>query len=195
MELIAHDTDDTELAPRFTVRDYKDALQRQDKATIAEAIRRRFTDRYIYPVRTAPKRGFTIMAVSCLMIEALECFRQGYETSFQRSKKAFCLFFDEFEPFKDLRGHVPAFYKHVRCGILHQAETTDGWRIRRDETPLFDATAQTVNANRFLEALEQTLNRFCDDLKTADWDSPQWKNVRKKMDAIVRNCDRSPDGP
>ena len=41
-------------------------------------------------------------------------------------------FFDVESAFAPFRGHVRDFYKGVRCGILHQAETTMGWRIRRD---------------------------------------------------------------
>jgi hypothetical protein len=190
MNATAYDPEDTELAPGFTVRDYKRARDSQppDRDAIAEAIRERFTDRYIKPVGAAPRRGFTIMAVSCLMIEALESFRQGWETSDRQSKAAFCFFFDASEQFKDFRGHAQAFYTHVRCGILHQAETTGGWRIRRDSSALFDATAMTVNADRFLDALEQVLGSFCDELKTAAWDDPEWKRVRDKMNAIVRHC-------
>jgi hypothetical protein len=156
MNTTTHDPEDTELAPGFTVRDYKKARDSHppDRSAIAEAIRGRFADRYIKPVSAPPRRGFTIMAVSCLMIEALESFRQGWETSDRQSKAAFCFFFDASEPFKDLRGHAQAFYTHIRCGILHQAETTGGWRIRRDGGPLFDPAALTIDADRFLDALE-----------------------------------------
>jgi hypothetical protein len=184
-----HDSDDTELAPGFTVRDYKAARDKTppDRTAIAEAIRSRFLHRYIEPAQAKP-RGFTIMAVCCLMIEAFESFRQGWETTDGRSKAAFCFFFDASDPFKDLRGHAQPFYKHVRCGILHQAETTGGWRLRRDTSPLFDPAALTVNATAFLEALARVLGVFCDGLKTLPWDGTEWQNVRKKMDAIVQNC-------
>lgn len=194
MSTKAHDPADTELAPGFTIRHYERARDSHppDRDAIAEAIHRRFTDRYINPISGSPKHGFTIMAVSCLMIEALESFRQGWENTHQRSKAAFSSFFDSSEPFKAFRDHDKAFHTHVRCGILHQAETTGGWRIRRDDTPLFDAKALTVNAERFLDALKEVLETFRDELKAVDWNSAEWTNVRKKMDAIVRNC--RPDG-
>lgn len=184
-----HNPDDTELALGFTVRDYKKARDASppDRHAIAKAIRARFANRYITPVR-AKKRSFTIMAVSCLMIEALESFRQGWESSDGRSKAAFCFFFDAFDEFKDFRGHAQEFYKHIRCGILHQAETTGGWRLRRDSSPLFDSAARTINTVRFLDALETVLNRFCDDLEKLPWNSAEWTNVRKKMNAIIKNC-------
>ena len=183
-----HDPEDTELASKFTVRDYENARDVADRNAIAEAIRRRFSERYIWPVSTKSRHGFTMMAVSCLMIEALESFRQGWETSERQIKSAFCFFFDTAEPFKDLRGHAQAFYAHVRCGILHQAETTGGWRIRRDRSPLFDSNRLTVNAERFLQNLQQVMNTFCDGLKVAPWGGPEWRNVRNKMNAIAKRC-------
>jgi len=68
-----HSPDNTQLAPHFTVRDYKTACDSAPpgRTAIADALYARFNHRYIEPVRAKPG-GFTIMAVSCLMIEALE---------------------------------------------------------------------------------------------------------------------------
>ncbi|HSY47310.1 MAG TPA: hypothetical protein VLC46_00715 [Thermoanaerobaculia bacterium] len=122
------------------------------------------------------------------MVEAFESFVQGWESSEGRSKAAFCFFFDEFDQFKDFRGHSQDFYKHVRCGILHQAESTGGWRIRRDNSPLFDPAARTVNAEKFLDSLQGVLIGFCKNLEGLPWGGAEWKNVRTKMEAVVRNC-------
>jgi len=185
------DPEQTELATGFTVSDYKASRHEQDRQKIAEAIRKRFTERYINPAGadTQHKHGFTIMAISCLMIEALESFRQGWTTSDGQSKAAFCFFFDDAEAFGEFRGHGQQFYKNVRCGILHQAETTGGWRVVRIG-PLFDPDTLTVNAALFLETLGQVLDAFCNELRTAAWDSAEWKKVRRKMDAICANCRR-----
>lgn len=190
MQYLAHNPSDTELAHGVTVASYEKALGQipPDRDAIAEMICSRFTERYIAPVSTHVTHGFTIMAVSCLMIEALETFRQGWRSSDRQSKAAFCFFFDASEPFKDFRGHAQTFYTHVRCGILHQAETTGGWRIRRDRSPLIDAKNQTINADLFLKALKQVLGDYCEMLKAAEWESTEWKNARKRLGAIVENC-------
>ena len=178
----------TELASDFTVADYEKARHVKDRRAIAEAIRRRFTERYIRPLTVDPhrKHGFAMMAIACLMIEALESFRQGWETSDGQSKAAFCFFFDATESFAMFRGRGQSFYTHVRCGILHQAETTGGWKIER-KGPLLSADG-TINATRFIETLEHVLDGFCDELIGAPWDSPEWKKVCKKMNAICKNC-------
>jgi hypothetical protein len=180
------------LASNFKVSEYRRARSTEDRDAIADAIQRRFLERYIGPITdSSAKHGFTIMAVSCLMIEALECFRQGWIDTKPRGKGAMAsrLFFDTAEPLKDFRGHAQAFYTHVRCGILHQAETTGGWIVSRSG-PLFDPNASRINATIFVERVEDFLRAFCSDLKEKEWKSPDWKHVITKMDAIVKNCER-----
>jgi hypothetical protein len=60
----------TELAKGFTVKDYRQSLKDQNGAVIADAIRRRFGERYLTPITGATKHGFTMMAGACLTIEA-----------------------------------------------------------------------------------------------------------------------------
>src|SRR5260370_25336925 len=61
----------TKLATGFSVHDYQVARDAQDSLKISEAIRKRFTERYISPVADAEgKTGFAMMAISCLIIEA-----------------------------------------------------------------------------------------------------------------------------
>ena len=176
----------TELATGFTVRDYKTARDAKTREAIADAICRRFTDRYIDPASDAPKKhGFTMMAISCLMIEALESFRQGWKTTDDKGQSAFCFFFDTEDAFKEFRGYAQYFYRNVRCGILHQAEPARGWRIVRNG-PLFDPNTRTINAARFLRKLRGVLNDFCDRLKGAAWDSTDWKNVPEGLAANRR---------
>jgi hypothetical protein len=187
MRTLAIDPKDTELAKDFTVRQYEAARDARQREVIADAIQRRFTERYVTPATTGEQHGFTMMAVACLMIEALESFHQGWETSERQSKAAFCFFFDRENLFQDFRGYGQQFYNNVRCGILHQAETTAGWKIVR-ENALFDSISKTINAAEFLNRLRQALAAYCAALKAADWDSPNWKKVSKQMKAICANC-------
>jgi hypothetical protein len=182
-----------ELARGITVADYKTALGRKDATFVADLIERRFSERYFIPLMSIPrsrKHGFAIMAVCCLCIEAMESFRQGWENTDGKGKCAFCEFLKSEAPFRALYDHSIGFYRHVRCGILHQAETTAGWRIRRDG-PLFDPRTQTLNATTFLRSMRQSLGKYADSIRGNGWDHRLCRNAVKKLDAICRNCERT----
>lgn len=186
------------LASGFTVGNYVDAVNTHDRDVIAEGIHRRFTERYLEPVTAAAKRhGFTMMAIACLMVEALQSFRRGWADTSQRGQgeRAFYSFFDAEGVFAPFRGHARDFYKGVRCGILHQAETALGWRIRRDGDLLsVNAGIRTINATKFVRALQKALDRYRDALKTAAWDDESWVLLRTKMERVCANCTSGPPG-
>lgn len=175
----------TELARGYSVARYRRLDSAGDKNEIAKLISRRFTERYLAPVlaKHNVKHGFTTMAVGCLMVEALESFRQGWLDTRNRGKEAFCVFFDAHDEFSPFRGHGERFYYDVRCGILHQAETRGRWKVQR-KGPLFNEVDRTVNATKFVRKVGKVLKAYCRILAQDDWESDLWKNCRKKMDAI-----------
>ena len=177
--------------------------ERREK--IACFILERFTERYITPLRGCNKHGcecnthgFSIMAVSCLMIEALESFWQGWPDTGGKGKKgksekAFKSFFQRCARSNSRLGEfnevAEDFYVGVRCGILHQAETTNGWRIHRDEERwLYNQEEKIINATQFHKELERALGIYCEKLKTSDWDDDVWCDLRKKMCEVIKNC-------
>jgi hypothetical protein len=181
-------SDATELASNFTVAHYRRAAACKDRSVIAEALRRRFAERYIFPVsESRVKHGFATMAICCLMIESIETFRQGWESSRGHEGEAFERFFTREPAFAAFVGHEKHFYENVRCGILHQGETYRGWKVVR-RGALFDKTTRTINAALFLRKMRRVLDDFCDELKVAEWKSGQWERVNKKMRALCTNC-------
>jgi hypothetical protein len=187
--------DDTILCQRgkITVAVYRSMIQQKKKPEIAQFIHDRFTERYIAPLQPKmPKslrNGFCTMAVSCLMIEALESFWQGLPNTKSKgaSRGAFASFFDRSDNLKELRPYAGEFYTHVRCGILHQAETTGGWKIRRRGV-LFHSNTLTLNAARFHDELGRCLDTYRSALEREPLDSPLWIAFKTKMKAICRNC-------
>jgi len=121
------------------------------------------------------------------MIETLESFWRGWDSSKNQSELAFCSFFDRSSNLKDFKGYATDFYKNVRCGILHQAETLNGWHIRRDGQ-LFNSRTKTINATLFHDEMEECLRHYCLTLEQAEWNSIVWVNLRKKMKAITSHC-------
>lgn len=157
-----------------------------DRDGIANFIYERFHERYITPFDNNNKSGFIMLASGCLMIEALESFWQGWPKS-PNSALAFCQFFDREDRFSLLHGYSQEFYTHVRCGIMHQGETTGGWHIRRDLRVLFDSPSKTIDATVFLREMDGSLSDYCAKIKTAQWECKQWSNLRKKMKGICAN--------
>lgn len=184
---------EVQLAGDITVRRYADMVSGEEHRGVAGLIRKRFEERYLEPMLDNPNRhGFAILAVCCLMVEALESFRNGWKDTRERgrSEAAFCGFFQRHDEFKELRPVAHDFYRAVRCGILHQAETTDGWRVDQREGQLFaeNAGARWVSASEFGVRLKIVLERYESELINADWLATIWVNARKKLQAICRNC-------
>jgi hypothetical protein len=128
------------------------------------------------------------MAICCLTIESLISFRRGWSATEGKGDRVFKEFFSMHASFDQLALVASQFYGHVRNGLLHQAETTGGWRIRRDRGPIFDPKTKTIEADRFRDAVEAALRQYCDELRAGDWEDNIWRNFRRKMDAICRHA-------
>jgi hypothetical protein len=176
--------------PRVTVASLKVMMAHEDRGGITEFVERRFLERYFDPIEAlsaARKNGFSIMALCCLTVESLQCFREGLPISDGESRALFHRFFEREAEFIGFRGCWLGFYKYVRCGILHQGETTHGWRIRRSG-PLFEAETPQINATKFQAALKKSLVDYVNELKREDFDSDSWINCKKKLNSIIANC-------
>jgi len=181
------------LAGKITVAQYREMVRREDREGIAALVQKRFAERYLDPVLDGPNRhGFAVLAVCCLMVEALESFRHGWPRTEGKSEAAFCGFFQAHDEFRDLRPVAHEFYRAVRCAILHQAETTQGWRVHRDDGLLLEQDGiHWISAREFAERLKSVLHRYCEALTTSDWRSPVWTKARAKLQSICRNCGAS----
>ncbi|MCZ4314625.1 hypothetical protein O4H66_14545 [Comamonadaceae bacterium G21597-S1] len=177
----------TYLTKTVTVAKYRELEAAGDRVASGRFIVERFYERYFEPTVGAPKRhGFTLVAVGCLVIETLECFYEGKATSQGCSRAIFRNFFTRPTGLEALGRGGDWFYRDIRCGILHQAETCKGWRIRRSG-PLLDATSHSINAKRFIVLLQKAVEAYAINLAK---DPALWENFRTKMDAICNNCIR-----
>lgn len=189
--------EDVRLSSSGTIKKYLQLEAKKDRVAIADFLRERFTERYIIPLRGDPdkKHGFCTMAISCLMIEALESFWKGWPNTRNKSREAFHSFFQRcLEQGLDLGRFARKklsddFYYGVRCGILHQAETTRGWLILMKGPP-YNPDTKTINATKFHDELKKALHIYCVTLKQSDWDSEVWQNLRKKIRAVIKHCKR-----
>jgi hypothetical protein len=167
--------------------------QAEDRAGIAKFLYDRFMERYISPlkaVKEGEENGFLIMASCCLLIEGLTAFREGWCSTEGLSERAFRLFFDQEDRFALFRGHEHDFWESVRCGILHQGETGSGWILNFTDRfgELFVANEKRVNCFKFMKQLEAVLADYRDLLSRTPWNYEQWRNVRRKMEATIKDC-------
>jgi hypothetical protein len=139
------------------------------------------------------KNGFSLMANSCLLIETLESFYRGWGNTNGPNEIAFLKFFTRDSQFaKFAIDDMPSmFYKNIRCGILHQGETTGGWTLTRESSFLLNKNKKIINATKFLETLKNSLENYKTNLQTSDWNDDVWSNARKKIKAILKNTQSS----
>lgn len=186
-----HNSEKTKLTKTVTVGRYRELeaagdLRPADRAPCGRFLVERFQERYFEPTTEYRKRhGFTLMAVACLVIEALECFYEGEANSKGQSRAMFETFFKRKSGLECFGGGNDWFYKQIRCGILHQAETTGGWRVLRIG-PLLDTHARAINAKRFIDLLRAAVDDYARQLET---DPVLWANFKAKMKAVCDNCE------
>ncbi len=184
--------DDKGKKKSVTILKYLDFVQKQDKNSIAEFLYQRLHSRYLTPFQFTDKKyknGFSIMANCCLLIETLQSFKNGWGSTHGKSEQAFKDFFLSETNFIAFKKKEKEFYVNVRCGILHQGETSGGWKINRKGKNIFDNTNLTVDSITFAKEIEQSLKNYSEKLIKSPWDSECWDNFRTKMRKVISNCE------
>jgi hypothetical protein len=128
------------ISPKYYQKDWND-LQLQtrnspDWITAIKIFEDRIGGRFLKQIDLLdknPKRnigvfaGFAIMALDCLLIETLEQFYKGkLRTGQGMDEKVFFDFFQRssnFNSFFNTQAKATIFYRQIRCGLLHQAQT------------------------------------------------------------------------
>ncbi|WP_200822324.1 hypothetical protein [Caballeronia terrestris] len=172
----------------MTVERYQRLEQSNNRQALAEFVRERFDERYFRPIESTSrqdKHGFMIMAICCLIIETLESFYQGMPDTRKLSSAMFRSFFGRDTTLDVFAGDNDWFYKDIRCGILHQSEARNGWRIVR-RGRLLDKSRKSINATKFIRELRTIVDTYAEQLEK---DEEIWLKFKKKMKAVCKNCD------
>lgn len=115
----------------------------------------RINTRYLYPIEKIISigenigEGFAIVNLQCSLIETLESFINGCNSSynektrktewkrveqiiFRSNKEIFTSFFNKRKPFANYDSQINGedFYRNVRCPLLHETQTKNNWVIR-----------------------------------------------------------------
>lgn len=191
------------------------SLDKKQTFELVRFLNERYTERFFRPIeclRRTPGNeqgyGFAIMALCCLLVETIECYREGFpdsdhcqlthlstlcensvaptdyklNTPFEiTSEKAFIRFFNndrhkEYLP--DVDGKI--FYRKIRCGLLHQAQTKGTWRLVRTGK-YWDADKLTINRDEFAERLRACFDSYLNELKASDSSSNIWMLAQRKI--------------
>ena len=188
------DTNETlqEIIDKFKQR----KMNEEDKKNIQEFVKQRLMERYITPFpkdyetnNKSSQYGFLIMASMCLLIETIQAFKEGkdkynpgeYGGVFER-------FLTQPETFNCSQDLAKDFYENVRCGILHQGEIGNYWKITSSvkEAPITkEGKIKTISAPTFLKTMESALDEYVESLEK---DEGLFDNCMEKIGFIVQNC-------
>ena len=130
----------------------------------------RIRTRYINPIKSILEigdnlgEGFAVVNLQCSLIETIESFingcnseynsrkrktqwKKGVTIIFNSNKEIFISFFNSRTPFKELNIDGGLFYQDVRCGLLHETQTKNNWKIRCDTAESGLAYQEIDNGN------------------------------------------------
>ena len=169
-----------------------EVLQKDDTLHYREHKQRRF--------------GFAMLALDCLLIETLAQFYSGLKSS-EEAREELRLnnteFYVKFLIEKSFvlksafaRPAALAFYRTIRCGILHQAETKEDSLIRflddgnYSDKPFKlsdDEKSLKIYWSNFHQIIKNEFETYCKHLKNNDGPDDLREKFKDKMDFICRS--------
>jgi len=183
--------DQIEFRKGTTIAKIKELMAHHDTKALAKEIYHRFMERFLIPLKNVPNNcahGFFTMANCCLLIEAIQRYRQGLKDETQGEKEGlYANFFHDYPRFTINRAQGKELYHTLRSGVLHLGETK-GWLIHR-RGPIIDFEDKTINASKFRKALELSLRDYRDKLKKKKWASREWQNVVIRLNGFFQYSD------
>ncbi|WP_300058098.1 hypothetical protein [uncultured Roseobacter sp.] len=191
---MAKSSDSPQIAGHLTVQDWlerKSALECHPTSelwqkTFEEFLEKRLRTRYLDPVEmlaTSGKNdgeGFLIVSIQCALIEFLAALRSGkayrhlsngetlgpYE--YASSIRLFVCFLSSERPFSDWfpsNRKAETFYKNIRCGLLHEARTKGGWRIKTSREACIDHENKIIDRDKLQNAINDYIHNYGKRLK------------------------------
>lgn len=149
--------------------------------TFKEFLKKRLYQRYIKPIENVQAggknegEGFAIVSIQCALIEFLAALKTGKnfkspkkgEThgkfDYYKSSDLFCNFLADEEPFKNwftTYEQAMEFYENVRCALLHEARTKDGWRILASGGIAIDPQEKLIRRDEFQDAITKYITSY-----------------------------------
>lgn len=183
----------------------------------------RLETRYLRPIdrilfmRITSGEGFAVMTLICSLIEFLQSCYEGKTYDYKLMKSAdtkigygksgekFKSFLEQHQPFKAtfsisvskpnkyIKTFADDFYSNVRCGLLHEAATNNGWTIKtykEKNTPvsfvdISNENNKIIYRDRFVEEIKAYINTY----KKLIIDNKQDSNKQYLRDNFCRKLD------
>lgn len=205
---------DPYLASHWRASRVRSSLRSKRKKDLINFLRARYEERFFEPIRYLRNAGnlqgygIAMMSLCSLLVESIQCLRDGLPSTnggelkrlaaltppkkydvpsaeWKNGETAFKDFFADYSAlFPDIDGEE--FYRNVRNGLLHQAQTKNGWIIRVDQVKLFDPARKIINRNFFVTSLENAFKEYLDELRRNTRESVVWKKARRKIWWLIR---------
>ncbi|WP_372366420.1 gamma-glutamylcyclotransferase family protein [Candidatus Uabimicrobium sp. HlEnr_7] len=205
--------DNTKISGNITVEEWKNLrtillknmkeLPLQEWNAAFDIFYSRIQTRFLNPITSILEKdlmqgeGFTVVAIQCILIEFLEAFYQGKIYTVKRDNLWLYEYRSSRQLFKDfLLGHAPFneqfseklaanFYSHIRCGLLHEAQTKETSKIRaRSSSNLvkeLDKGNMIIYRTNFQEALICFIENYKNELLV---NMKRRQNFIRKMDDL-----------
>ncbi len=142
--------------------------------------RQRLKLRYLDPIKKLEDKagwegeGFTIVSIQCALIEFLSATRRGEKYRFLKNgqklgpyeySSSSALFQDFLSTIPPFSSHFNAasareFYQSVRCALLHEARTSNGWRLWVSGRQPIDPVARIVYRQALQDAICTYLEEY-----------------------------------
>lgn len=185
--------DGLRISPKYSTEDWRvlSINAPADWTRAADMVRDRLEGRFLRFADgwlSDPFSGFVVLAVDCLLAETIQQFRAGVTEGKRKSQKYIKQFLSgpRFQPYfdEDARTH---FYRDIRCGLLHQAEATGMWLVRRSQNVMLQRLTGNeryiIDVPRFHAAVRDSLQDYYRDIV-----DPAQEDLRarlwKKMDHL-----------
>lgn len=196
---------------KITVENIENWIKKGSKTELSDFFFDRFYNRYLKPFefdnqeyKKSYKNGFAIMSSCCLLIESFVSFTNPkFKVTKNKSERCFGYFFLKYNKFNCFsvdglelneylnseslknKGRSNDFYKNVRCGILHNGETKNNWKILRSGE-LFDEKNKAINATRFMNNLVKVIKQFQNKLLISDFNNDEiWKTYKARLEYLI----------
>lgn len=167
----------------------------KEKTTLISVIEHRLSRRFFKVIDNAKDEdisSFMSIAICCMLIETLECFIQGVRDTNKggESERMFKDFFNRTkDDFPGFAKNSTDFYLNVRGGLLHQAETMNGWFLVKSGK-IFEEKGKIkiINGPLFYDATKKAITDYITLLTQKDFNDVIWNKAFIKLKGVCDNC-------